>query len=128
MQIRAAINDFLLSYSGSSSPATVVWYRRRLGELAAFLGVDVDVGQVTISDLRRFRCALEQRGLAVRTRHGYVRATRRFFSWLVEEGCLSVNIALRLELPRLPKGEVKGIRQEDLVKMLAAASSCPLRP
>ena len=124
MQMRTALDDFLLSYSGARSPATVAWYRRRLGELGDFLG-DVDVGRVTISDLRRFRCALESRGLAVRTRHGYVRAVRRFFAWLVEEGVLPVNVALRLELPRLPKGEVKGIRQEDLCKMFAVAASSP---
>lgn len=131
-----AIGNFLLSYRGSRSPQTIVWYERRLHALASFLG-DVEVAEITIEDLRRWRAALCQRdaryvdhpsgrraqpgGLSAHSLHGYVRAVRHFFKWLEEEGCLPASPARRLELPRLPKGTIRGIAQEDLRRILAEA-------
>jgi len=131
-----AISDFLLSYRGSRSPQTILWYERRLSALVSFLG-DVRVATITIDDLRRWRAALCERrtryvdhpsgrkaepgGLSTHTLHGYVRAARHFFKWLEEEGSIPANPARRLELPRLPRGVVKGIAQEDLRRILEAA-------
>jgi site-specific recombinase XerD len=66
----------------------------------------------------------ESHRFSVHTLHGYIRAARRLFHWLEDEGALAANPARRLELPRLPKGTVRGIEHEDLKKMLAAAA-CP---
>jgi len=136
MRASKAIADFLLSYRGSRSPQTIVWYERRLSALVSFVG-DVDVATITIDDLRRWRAALcdrptryedhpsgrraEPGGLSPHTLHGYVRAARHFFKWLEEEKSISANPARRLELPRLPRGIVKGVAQEDLRRILEAA-------
>ena len=135
-----AVEMFLLSYRGSKSPQTLVWYERRLSALVSFLG-DVEIADVTIHDLRRWRVALCERtsryedhpsgrpaeagGLSPYTLHGYIRSARHFFKWLEDEELLNHNPALRLELPRLPKGGVRGIPHADLVKILAAAGSLP---
>lgn len=137
-----ATEAFLLSYRGSRSPQTITWYERRLSALVLFLG-DVDVAKVTISDLRRWRAELFERrtryenhpsgrrpepgGLSAHTLHGYVRAARRFFKWLEEEEILTASPARRLELPRLPRGIVKGIAQEDLNRILEAARQSSAR-
>ncbi len=131
-----AIEAFLLSYHGSKSPQTIIWYERRLSALLLFLG-DVEVATITISDLRRWRAGLFERrtryenhpsgrrpepgGLSAHTLHGYVRAARRFFRWLEEEELLDHNPARRLELPKLPRRMVRGIAQGDLSKILEAA-------
>ncbi len=136
MQCTQAIEAFLLSMTGVAARSTLVWYRKRLKSLAAFLG-EADVGQVTVGDLRRWRVSLCEResryqdhpsgrsaeagGLSQHTLHGYVRAARRLFKWLEDEGMIERNPARRLELPKLPKGRVKGIEHENLKKMLAAA-------
>ena len=119
MQVRAALDAFLLSLDGSKSPATLTWYRCRLSPLVVFLG-DVDVADVTIHDLRRWRADLNGR-VSVYTLHGNVRAARRLFSWLVDEEVISISPARHLERPRLPKGRVKGIEHDDLRKMLTVA-------
>ena len=141
MLISDGLDLFLMSLNGSKSPETHKWYQRRLSPLLPFLG-NVEIGSVTVHDLRRWRAALSERkvkyenhpsgrapvegGLSQHTLHGYVRAARRFFKWLEDEGILDANPARRLELPKLPKGVVKGIPQEDLEKILAAAAnSCP---
>jgi len=131
-----AIEAFLLSYRGSKSPQTITWYERRLSALVLFLG-NVEIAEISISDLRRWRAALFERrnrwedhpsgrrpepgGLSAHTLHGYVRAARRFFRWLEDEELLDHNPARRLELPRLPKGIVRGIAQGDLSLILEAA-------
>lgn len=132
-----AIEAFLLSYRGSKSPATITWYERRLRALVAFTG-DVDITTISTQQLREWRVELcsrpvqrtihesPQRGLSAYTLHGYIRSVRHLFKWLLDEHLIEVNPAARLELPRLPRGQVKGISQTDLVAILeAAANSCP---
>jgi site-specific recombinase XerD len=136
MRASKAVELFLLSCRGSKSPQTIIWYERRLSALVLFLG-DVKLADVTIQDLRRWRAALVERnarwvnhpsgrraepgGLSMHTLHGYVRAVRRFFRWLEDEGMIVASPARRLELPRLPRGIVKGIAQQDLSLILEAA-------
>lgn len=123
MTLRAALDDFYLALEGAKSPATLVWYRRRLERLADFLG-EVDIQAVTITDLRRFRADLirgserytthpsrrpMRGGLSQWTLHGYIRATRRLFRWLVDEGVLDISPAVRLELPPLPNESERGL-------------------
>jgi len=137
MQMTQSVEAFLLSLNGVASKATLVWYRRRLNCLVAFLG-DVDVQAVTIQDLRRWRVGLCERttryadhpsgrsalqgGLSKHTLHGYVRAAKRLFAWLEEENLIAQNTARRLELPKLPKGKPKGIEHTDLAAMLETAA------
>ncbi len=140
MQLRAAVEAFLLSYRGSKSDQTIGWYSRRLAGLVNFLG-DVDVGSVTINELREWRVMLCERqtryedhpsgraalagGLSPYTLHGYIRAARHFFKWLAAEGVIASSPAERLELPKLPRGQVKGIAQQDVRAILEAAADSP---
>lgn len=120
-----AIEAFLLSYRGSKSPATITWYERRLMALVTFLG-DVDLAIITTERLREWRVSLCEPGrLSAYTLHGYIRAARHWFKWLLDEKLISINPAARLELPRLPRGQVKGIGQADLVAILEVAADSP---
>lgn len=126
-----------MSLNGVAAKSTRVWYQKRLGALVRFLG-EMDVGAVTVADLRRWRVALCERtsryenhpsgrasepgGLSQHTLHGYVRAARRWFKWMEDEGLIETNPARRLELPKLPRGRVKGIEHDDLRAMLDAAA------
>jgi len=142
MKLSEAVEAFLLSRVGVTSPATVAWYRKRLASLPVFLG-GVDIGAISVHDLRRWRAALFERktryeshpyrrhpepgGLSPFTLAGYVRAARVLFSWLEAEGLLSANPARRLEIPRVPKGQVKGIARDDVRRMFAAARETSAR-
>jgi site-specific recombinase XerD len=118
--LRAAYDSFLLSLDGCKAVSTLTWYRCRLSPLVDFLG-DVDVSAVRIDDLRRWRSSFNGR-VSAHTLHGNVRACRRFFKWLEDEGIVSCSPARRLELPRLPKGYAQGIEHADLRRMLDAAA------
>ena len=133
-----ALARFLLSLEGVKSVQTVAWYRRRLSSLVAFLG-DAPVESVSIDDLRRWRAGLAARtsryehhpfrheplkgGLSPFTLHGYVRAARRWFAWLFDEGLLPANPAARLELPKLPRAGRKGLSLLEMQRMIEAARS-----
>lgn len=141
MQTSQALASFILSYRGSKSPQTITWYERRLSALVSFLGPDVDISSISIQELREWRVALSSRdvrygehpggrapepgGLSAYTLHGYVRAARHWFKWLADEGLITVNPAERLELPKLPKGQVKGISHADLKAILEVARDKP---
>lgn len=138
MRLSRALEAFYLSLNGSKSPATLVWYKRKLTSLT-ILG-DVDIKKINLHDLRRWRAELAERktkytshptrreeneGLSTWTLHGYVRAVRHLFKWLTDEGLIPRNPAARLELPQLPNEPRKGISQTDLQKILDVARDHP---
>ena len=127
MKLIQAVEAFLLSYRGSKSPATITWYERRLSALVSFLGPEADITSISTQQLREWRVALcsRDRPLSAYTLHGYIRAARHFGKWMADEGLIEANPAERLELPRLPRGQVKGIAQADLVAILEAARNSP---
>lgn len=118
------------------SARTVEDYRAKLGALLAFLD-DGDVTAVTVYDLRRFVADLRSQtvryanhphkhvtpgGLSAATVAGYVRAIRRLFVFLVNEGVITGNPARGLAMPKLPKGRApKAISVPDFLLLLAAA-------
>jgi integrase/recombinase XerD len=124
MKVRRAIRLFLASLEGVKAPATVTWYSHRLAGLEARLG-ERRLGRLTISDLRQWRSALMARKLSSWTRHGHVRAVRRFFRWLEIEGHTPANLAARLELPKLVFIPCPGIDYRDMLAMVRAARDCP---
>ncbi len=138
MNLSDAVSSFYLSMTGVHSKATIKWYRLRLGTLTDFLG-EIDVDEVTVDRLRAWRAGLANRttrwdkhpykrqeagGLSMETLRGYVRAAKRLFNWMVDEGYIDVDPSRRLEMPPRPKRQVRGIRPADRNRMMALASEC----
>lgn len=118
------------------SLATADGYRSKLAQLRAFLD-DPPVDQVTVNDLRRFVADLRSRetryasttarpelpgGLSMATVASHVRAVKRLFRWLHEEGLLPANPAQRIKAPKLPRGEPKAYSLADFAKLLSATA------
>lgn len=119
------------------SPRTVGDYRQKLGALVAFLG-DRQVGEVTVTDLRRFIADLRTRetrysdarssrpevpgGLSAASVAGYVRAVKRLFAFLLEDEVIDANPSRKLQAPRLARGEPKAYHVSDFSKMLEATA------
>lgn len=121
MLLYEALQEFSLALAGEVSDATRTWYAVRLARLRDHLG-DRPVKSITTADLRRCRLTLVDDGdLSPWTIHGCIRATRRLFAWLVEEGYIDSSPADRLKLPPLPDPDPKAVSVDDLVKLLDAA-------
>ena len=135
LTLNEAVIEFVLACTGEISDSTIRWYKSHLSGLVAELG-DLDVAAVTLRDLRQWRAAEFQKkhtyevhpwrpvrkgGLSDATKHGRIRATRRFFAWLLEEKYIDNNPALRLGLPKKGRRIPKAISDEDLVKLQAVA-------
>ncbi len=118
------------------SMRTVENYHQQLGHLVDFLG-DRDVATIKIADLRSYAADLRDRtqrftdhpliapkegGFSPFTVATRLRAVKRLFNWLTEEGILPDNPARRLKLPRLPQKEPKAISLETFVQLLAATA------
>ena len=116
------------------SPRTVQNYRQKLAPMLAFLG-DVPVEAVTVHDLRRFVVHLRSRttrfdahdhrpeipgGLAAASLAGYVRAIKRLFSFLLDDGIIESNPAHKLQMPKVGRGEPKANDPVEFPKLLAA--------
>lgn len=138
MLLSEGIEIFISALKGVKSPATIIFYRRRLPSL---LGMgEVELSEVTLDKLRAWRAGLASRttrwggmskhpvssgGLSPYTLHQYVRSARRLFRWLEAEGLIESNPGKRLELPPLPRQYRRGITGSDRDKIFAAARTNP---
>jgi len=135
VKLSEALRAFDLSLVGNAADSTRSWYQQRLGALVEFTG-DVEVEELTISDLRRWRLSLIERdgrwqdhptrpeqagGLSPWTVRGYVRAVRAFCNWCVREGLLVSSPAARLRLPPKPQNPPKAVSEDDVEAMLEVA-------
>lgn len=136
--VEQALETFLHRGLANVAPDTYRWYEFRLRQFVALAGLEhVPLGEVMEADLLDWYGDLKKANvryasgkssrppvegpLSVNTRHGYVRAVKRFFGWLKTKHILDVDPALGLELPQLPKGGHEGIATPDALKMLKVA-------
>lgn len=104
-----AIQSFQRLALSGKSPATKQWYSSRLSLLARALGETRPLADVLEVDLFLWRESLERSSLAPDTLHGYIRAARRLFRWLLKRGIVEVDLVQDLHLPRLPRRGKQGI-------------------
>lgn len=148
MQLKNALFEFDNALFGEVAPRTQEWYfhqdkkgnfRGMLGSLLNELG-NVDVAEITVTDLRNWRKAvfsrqtkygehrpLEEGQLSPATKQGYIRAVRRFFKWMTEEGLVPKDLGQRLRLPPLPEQPPKNVKFDDLRMLLQAAQGSSAR-
>ncbi len=140
MLLSEAIDKFVRAKVGVAAESTNRWYRARLEPMVEFLG-DIEIDQITIEHLRRWREALatrkqrweshphrptEEGKLSMHTLYDHILACRIFFRWLVDEHDLTRSPARRLKLPPTPKNEpAKDISQEDALRIIAASRKNP---
>ncbi len=134
MLLSAAITLFITSVCAGKSNLTPAAYRKKLKRLVEFLG-DVAVESVQPADIERFRQAMltqqvKRRGaqvvvapLSAWYTRGVLRMVKYLFTWLYDEGYLTVNPAARLKLPKLPQAQPKAIDQATFEKLLEAAAA-----
>ena len=145
MTLSSALDLFLTACrADGKAKSTVRWYKRRLGCLLAFLG-DVEILQVSISDLRAFQVYLRDRtdlyrdnpyrqelegSLSPSTLASYVRCVKAFFNWLEKEGHIttSQNPTLRLKRPSVPKQPPKEVSPDDIRRLLEMAAGSRKSP
>ncbi len=136
MKLSAAVEALLTAtMADGRSKRTVEYYRGNLAHLVDFLGDVDDVATLTIHDLRRYAAELRGReerfkdhpnmarkagGLSPFSVATYLRAVRRLFNWLVEEGVIETSPAERLKIQTPRRIEPKGLSIDDLVKLLQA--------
>ena len=133
MQLSEAIEGLkLATRANGRSPRTVADYENKLKPLLTLLG-DVPVEEITVHDLRRYVVGLMDRSILYEHHHkrkpeaghlslftvaGYVRALKRLFNWLVEEGIISSSPARRIKKPTPKRTVPKGISRDDLLALL----------
>jgi len=123
-----AFETFLSVGLAGRDPKTVRFYQNRAGRLIKHLGVDYPLHAVMLADLLDWYVVLEndpEWDYEPHTMHGFVRATRRFFRWLVEQGILDESPAAGLPLPKLPKNGQKGIADTHVTAILGAVADHP---
>ena len=116
--VREAVGLFLDGIAGEVSESTRSWYGRCLESLVAFLGSETAFDAVSVRDLRGYRAHLLDRNMSLYSVHGRQRATRRLFSWLLEDGLIERNIALDVPLVRLPPQPPKALSDDDMFRLL----------
>lgn len=133
-----ALQRYITAQTGVLSKKTIKWYLSKLSQLTDYLsnnGIS-SIEDVTIHHLRQWHAELAtsnqtyahhhnrnpvDEAMQPETRHGYIRAAKRWFVWLTQEEILSANPALSLELPPTPRKRKTGIRPSDRDRILELA-------
>jgi site-specific recombinase XerD len=138
MSFQAVVDDYAVWHEISGhSPKTIQWYRWMLTVFVQWLernGRSTHLAAITIADARAFLKAEAQRTtiypghptgveragqLSDRTLHGYARALRAFFNWLVNEEYLDKNPLARLRPPKLEKRYKEILSVGEIERLLA---------
>lgn len=119
------------------SARTVESYHQKLAALLTFLG-DVPVEMITVDDLRHYIADLMDRrilyavhpsrkqvkgALSPFTVASNVRACRRLFNWLEEEGRIETSPMRRIRTPQPRRREPKGISRQNLLALLKSTGA-----
>lgn len=124
MLIEEAVAEFLVALQADGcAPSTLKWYRQRLGQFVRAQRPSGPVEEVSRRDLRSYMAHLRspERGLSPETVDGHIRAIKRFFRWLVEEGYLEKDPSSAVKRKKPDKQAPKAIKRETLDKLLKAA-------
>ncbi len=138
MNLQRLVQDYVVWHEVSGhSPKTIRWYVWVLHTFARWLvatGRSTNVTEITLADVRAFLhtemerdtlypahpTGVERAGkLSDRTLHGYARALRAFFTWLVNEEYLSTNPLARLRPPKLEKRYKDVLSVPEIERLLA---------
>ena len=122
MKLIDCIGWFYLSMQDIKSASTIIWYQRRLASLECLYSQYVV--DISLNDLRSWRTSLPAR-YSTYTLHGYIRAIKRLFHWMLEEGYLDKDISCRLERPSLPRQHSRGITLSAQNAMISMAKTNP---
>lgn len=126
INLATAIETFIQIETLGKSERTKTWYRDKLSQIADQLGgKNKPINTFTEIDLITWYETMEKSSRSPDTKHGYVRAIRKFFKFLHRRDILPIDLAQELKLPRLPKRARKGISDENVIKILCAAKQNP---
>ena len=103
------------------SPRTITEYEKVLNSLFAHTGLaDSSPKDITIAQLRDYMASLQRRGLAAKTVSNRVLVIKRFFGFLVAEGCIEEDPSLRIPRPKVGKRLPKALPIADVRALFAA--------
>lgn len=134
MKLSTAIQELLIATRADGrSQTTVETYESRLQPFAEFIGPSVAVSAISAGDIRRYISAMLDcdtlyddhpyreelsRQLSPHTVNGRVRAVKRLFNWLEEEGAIDVAPTRKIRTPRARRDEPKAISMENVKALL----------
>lgn len=119
--LEIAMKTFLNVEMVGLSERTKYWYKFKLKGLARYLGENKNVIDIFETDLLNYCKNLDKSKLAPDTKHGYIRAIKKFFKFLYDHSIIPVNLAVNLKLPKLPIRARKGISDKNVHLLLEAA-------
>ncbi len=123
MRLRAGIRLYLDAKTAEGlSPRSIEWYSMVLGRVARDLGPDREIDGISPSELRAWLVTLRET-LSPGSVLGYYRASKAFGNWLAREGVAVAAGFLALRRPKTPTRVIEPIPDDDLRRLLAAASA-----
>jgi integrase/recombinase XerC len=122
IRLRAGIRLYLDAKTAEGlSPRSIEWYAMVLGRVARDLGPGREIDTISPSELRAWLVTLRET-LSPGSVLGYYRASKAFGNWLAREGIAAAAGFLALRRPKTPSRVIEPIPDDDLRRLLAAAS------
>ncbi|MEF8798220.1 MAG: tyrosine-type recombinase/integrase, partial [Candidatus Bipolaricaulota bacterium] len=124
IEITEAIDDFqLITKVDGRAKATVDQYDYVLERFVDYSSEDIEIGNITTENIRRYLADLMDEGLKNTTVAIHYRVLNRFFNWLLEENYLLKNPLDPINEPETPNIFPKVLNEEQVKILLQAAKN-----
>ncbi len=120
------VQAFLLDAQARNvSSGTLRFYSQKLYPLVAYLdSLDLrDATEVTASHLRLWLVQLQQTGHNPGGVHGFYRAAKAFFTWLLREGTIVKNPMSLVRAPKVPEEPLEPVTLEQIRTLLSVCEA-----
>jgi len=120
------VQGFLLdAHARNVAPGTLRFYSQKLHPLTAYLeGLQLrEAAEVTPSHLRFWLVHLQETGHNPGGVHGYYRAAKSFFAWLLREGTINKNPMALVRAPRVPDEPLEPVTLEQIRTLLSVCDA-----
>ncbi len=132
IDLKTAIQQFLIDQElKGNTDRTILFYKKSLNYFTEFIGKDIKVKDIQLTDLKKYQFAIKKRpryqshpfkptidkpitSVSVQT---YIRALRAFLSWMHQEGYIE-NFTTRFKLPKATKKAIEILSDDEITAVL----------
>lgn len=133
ISLEKAIELFLIDQRlKGNTEKTLNNYHKKLGYFADFIGMEKQVNEIDLGDIKRYQIYLNNKDreyyyktdikkkLTKTTIQTYIRHLKVFMNWLYNEAYIKENIGSKIKLPKAPKKTIEILSNEEIQKLYNA--------
>ena len=121
MNVSTPFNAFLIEQKiKGNSDNTLKYYGYCVNPFIEHLGVDFEIENLTVQDLKKYVFCLQNKDIASNTVKSYVKGLKVFLSWLYKEEYIKDDLSVKIPLPKAEKKVVNVLTDSEIKRLFSS--------